>query len=241
METKKSLITLKIMFTFILLQEFCNSLVCPKPENLECTRELEHFYARLLVYSNAYQINLLCDTETDGGGWIIIQRRVKKDESFYRTWKEYRDGFGSLCGDHWLGNENIHRITSTGRFELRIDFVYSNSLFFAVYNNFVIDSESHGYRLNYKNFLTGNTTDMLKPHNEQQFSTPDRDNDIDGKNSCGRIYQAGWWYSNCTSMGQYVSANLNGQYNMEWRRVFWKSVTSKDDSVHAVEMKIRKI
>ena len=31
---------------------------------------------------------------------------------FYRGWKEYRNGFGDLQAEFWLGNEKIHQITN---------------------------------------------------------------------------------------------------------------------------------
>ena len=39
------------------------------------------------------------------------QRRAAGDVDFYRDWTAYRDGFGSLTGDFWLGNEAIHTLT----------------------------------------------------------------------------------------------------------------------------------
>lgn len=49
--------------------------------------------------------------ETDGGGWTIIQRRKVGLTSFNRDWKQYREGFGNIRGDFWLGNENIYRLS----------------------------------------------------------------------------------------------------------------------------------
>lgn len=49
--------------------------------------------------------------ETAGGGWTIIQRRKSGLVSFYQDWRQYKQGFGSIRGDFWLGNEHIHRLT----------------------------------------------------------------------------------------------------------------------------------
>ncbi|XP_055865172.1 fibrinogen C domain-containing protein 1-like [Biomphalaria glabrata] len=49
----------------------------------------------------------MCDTKTDGGGWIIFQKRINGKVDFYRGWKEYRNGFGDFnIGEFYLGNEN---------------------------------------------------------------------------------------------------------------------------------------
>uniref|UniRef100_A0A182Z7W6 Fibrinogen C-terminal domain-containing protein n=1 Tax=Biomphalaria glabrata TaxID=6526 RepID=A0A182Z7W6_BIOGL len=68
-------------------------------------------------------LQVMCDTKTDGGGWIIFQRRINGNVDFYRGWKEYRDGFGDYnIGEFYLGNENIFKLTSRRQFDLRIDF-----------------------------------------------------------------------------------------------------------------------
>ncbi|XP_059175174.1 ficolin-2-like [Physella acuta] len=66
----------------------------------------------------------LCDTKTDGGGWIVIQRRVKGDVSFIRNWSDYKKGFGTLNGDYWLGNDWISNLTINGYSDLRFDMKY---------------------------------------------------------------------------------------------------------------------
>ena len=40
-----------------------------------------------------------CDTITDAGGWLVVQRRTNGPESFHRNWNDYEMGFGSLTGE----------------------------------------------------------------------------------------------------------------------------------------------
>ena len=40
----------------------------------------------------------------------MFQRRQDGKVNFNRKWTEYRDGFGDLNGEFWLGNDHIHDI-----------------------------------------------------------------------------------------------------------------------------------
>ncbi|XP_045183386.2 microfibril-associated glycoprotein 4-like [Mercenaria mercenaria] len=60
------------------------------------------------------------DMETTTGGWTIIQFRLSASNVF-RTWDEYKSGFGDVNENYWLGNQAIHMITSQGKYKLRVD------------------------------------------------------------------------------------------------------------------------
>ncbi|KAH9503779.1 Angiopoietin- protein 2 [Bulinus truncatus] len=144
------------------------------------------------IYSRTYCMNFMCDTKTNGGGWIVIQRRVYRDTYFNRTWQEYKHGFGAVCDDYWLGNENIYLLTSTGQYELRIDMESRSVRYFAEYREFYIDSESDQYEI-HLNYFTGNVENQFYYHNYIKFSTPDRDNDESGGFCAGpNAYNTGW-------------------------------------------------
>ncbi|KAM6915437.1 uncharacterized protein FYW49_010301 isoform 2-T2 [Xenentodon cancila] len=66
-------------------------------------------------------VEVYCDMDTDGGGWTVIQRRVDGSVSFDRSWRDYRDGFGDLHAEFWLGNNHIHDLSTQGDYSLRID------------------------------------------------------------------------------------------------------------------------
>ncbi|XP_061674834.1 tenascin-like [Syngnathoides biaculeatus] len=174
-----------------------------------------------------------CDMETDGGGWTVFQRRMSGKTDFYKTWSEYRAGFGNLSEEFWLGNELLHNLTSIGPVSLRVDLQSGNETAYAHYANFSIDSEENHFALVVSGY-TGTAGDSMRYHNERPFSTRDKDPDSLGIH-CSRAYMGGWWYKNC------YKANLNGLYgtNTNNQGVVWIDWKGKDSSIPLTEMKFR--
>ena len=78
----------------------------------------------------------------------VFQRRVDGAVDFYRTWAEYKAGFGDVEHEFWLGNDNLHRLTSQKNFTLRVDLEdWDGSTVYAEYSDFSIESEQNDYRL----------------------------------------------------------------------------------------------
>ncbi|KAH8370439.1 hypothetical protein KR093_003487, partial [Drosophila rubida] len=144
--------------------------------------------------------DVLFDNKTARPGWIVIQQRIDGKEDFYRDWNTYAAGFGSFAGDFFLGLEKIHRLTSSGRFELVIQMELLNGAIQSVrYDNFKVDGNTTDYRLSSLGKFSGNeSNDRLRYHEGMKFSTFDRANDL--KNGdCAKIHHGGWWYNHCTS------------------------------------------
>ena len=95
-----------------------------------------------------------CDMTTDGGGWTVFQRRQNASVNFYRGWHEYKNGFGNLDGNFWLGLEKIHRLSNSGQNALRVDMVEweSDTKLFAKYESFSLESESKDYEIDVDGF-----------------------------------------------------------------------------------------
>ena len=152
-----------------------------------------------------------CDAYTDGGGWLVVQRRQDGSVDFNRGWVEYEEGFGSVTGELWYGLRPLHCLTNQGQWKLRIDFTFTNGTkSYLSYNKFAIGPASSQYQLSISGF-TGITDDPFTTYyiNNMKFTTKDRDNDRWSKNcAVDNIGNAGgWWYSQCSNI------HLNYQYN----------------------------
>ncbi|XP_030844714.1 ryncolin-1-like [Strongylocentrotus purpuratus] len=89
-----------------------------------------------------------CDMETDGGRWTVFQRRQDGSVDFFLFWSNYKHGFGNVSSEHWLGNDNIHRLSRQKTYELRIDLEdFEGHTRYATYSNFSIADEVANYTL----------------------------------------------------------------------------------------------
>lgn len=56
-------------------------------------------------------------------------------------------GFGDLAGEHWLGNEVVHQLTSSAAYSLRVELQdWEGNEAFAQYEHFQLGSEGQLYR-----------------------------------------------------------------------------------------------
>ncbi|CAO2598206.1 Fcn2, partial [Lemmus lemmus] len=191
-----------------------------------------------IYLSDCRPLTVLCDMDTDGGGWTVFQRRLDGSVDFFRDWASYKQGFGSQLGEFWLGNDNIHALTTQGTSELRVDLTdFKGKHEFAKYSSFQIQGEAEKYKLILGNFVGGGAGDSLTTQNNQFFSTKDQDND-QSSSSCAQQYHGAWWYSDCHA------SNLNGLYlggphKSYANGVNWKSWGGYNYSYKVSEMKMR--
>ena len=155
-----------------------------------------------------------CDTVTDGGGWLVVQRRKDGSEDFNRFWWEYEMGFGDLNREFWYGLKAMHCLTNQGQWELRIDYKFANGTRgYLYYKNFKVGPPSSQYQLTisgYSGYYTDPTVLPSQPLDGLKFTTRDKDNDkwyrncaVDNGSNSG-----GWWYHSCSAIrftNQYTS------------------------------------
>ena len=184
-----------------------------------------------------------CDMATDGGGWMVIQRRLPNGTvNFTRCWSDYENGFGDLDGEFWYGLKNIHHLTTRDDVELRVDMVKADdgTELTQTYQTFRVADASDNYRLPIGEKGEAGY-DYMAYHNGYQFSTYDQDHDS-STNNCAFINQGGWWYNSC------YTANLNGPHTLPLTPgvdqtyallLLYNRITGENQRLSSVEMKMR--
>uniref|UniRef100_A0A7N6BQR3 Zmp:0000000846 n=1 Tax=Anabas testudineus TaxID=64144 RepID=A0A7N6BQR3_ANATE len=180
-------------------------------------------------------IQVYCDMTTDGGGWMVFLRRQNGKLDFFRNWKNYTAGFGNMNDEFWLGLANLHKITSSGHYELRVDMRDSGESAYAQYDKFTIAEPRTRYKI-YIGTYSGTAGDSMTYHQGRPFSTYDNDNDIAVTN-CALSYKGAFWYKNCHRV------NLMGKYgdNSHSKGINWFHWKGHEHSIKFAEMKIRPV
>ena len=181
-------------------------------------------------------MDVYCDMETDGGGWIVIQRRLPTaNVNFTRNWEDYENGFGDLDGEFWLGLKTIHELTTKTDVELMTTVKNeSGPVITWTHQVFRISGPDTYYVLNISGGQ-GPGFDAMASTNGQRFSTYDS-----GNTRCAYRRQGAWWYHACTH------ANLNGPHvcpnlpvNKLKARLVWYNGVGGHKYYTNAEMKIR--
>lgn len=172
-------------------------------------RYIGDYYIVIKPHRATQPFKVLCNIH-DGAGWTVIQRRLDGSVNFSRNWTEYKRGFGTLEGEFWLGNDNIHYLTKQGDTKLRIEMEdWDGKKYYAEYDRFGVSSEHDHYRLHVSGYH-GTAGDSLTPHwqshDQKPFSTFDKDNDNRFYDNCAEKYYGAWWFNDC------FESHLNGKY-----------------------------
>ncbi|CAH3180510.1 unnamed protein product [Porites lobata] len=185
------------------------------------------------------KVPLMCSViKKQPGGWTVFQKRLDGSVYFYRSWDDYKNGFGDLNGEFWLGLDKIYRLTEKKHNRLRVDledFTFSTA--YAEYDIFEVTNETTKYKLSL-GMYSGTAGDSLSEHRGHPFTTKDRDHDENAKFNCAAYFKGAWWYTNCHA------SNLNGLYYNgshahKGQGIIWHTWKGNQYSVKRAEMKIR--
>ncbi|XP_075166251.1 ficolin-2-like [Haematobia irritans] len=221
------------------LPEICQNHAIPSNcgEATACTKRSGFYYIKIKEFSNDSFL-VECDAYTDGGDWTIIQRRQDGSIDFYRTWSEYKIGFGDIDGEFFIGLDKLHAMTNYDRSQELMVLMENGTNAkegYAKYDAFKIGDESEEYVLKRTGRYVGTAGDSLKGHIGLKFTTKDQDND-NYESNCAQSFMGAWWYGACHS------SNLNGHYGdaKHGRGVNWYSFSGHYNSLTFSKMMIRR-
>uniref|UniRef100_A0A182SY19 Fibrinogen C-terminal domain-containing protein n=1 Tax=Anopheles maculatus TaxID=74869 RepID=A0A182SY19_9DIPT len=155
-------------------------------------------------------LEVYCDQDFEDGGWIVIQNRFDGFVNFNRSWEKYRDGFGDIGTEYWIGLDEIHRLTVAVPHEIAfVGESFQGERRWARYSLFEIGGETDRYRLDKLGVYSGTLGDEFTYNKGMEFSTFDQDHDTFANVNCAQRTASGWWHRSCTRI------NLNGMYGNE--------------------------
>uniref|UniRef100_A0A3B4YW64 Tenascin N n=1 Tax=Stegastes partitus TaxID=144197 RepID=A0A3B4YW64_9TELE len=191
-------------------------------------------YTIYIANDRSKPVEVFCDMDTDGGGWLMLQRRNTGKLDFMKRWRQYIAGFGNLTDEFWIGLDKIYELTNTPtQYELRFDLGLGSERVYAVYDDFKIAPVKQKFKLTVGKY-SGTAGDAMTYHQGRPWTTIDSDNDI-ALGNCALTHRGAWWYKNCHL------ANLNGKWgdNRHSTGVNWEPWKGHLTSLDFTEMKIR--
>ena len=186
---------------------------------------------------------------------MVIQRRMDGSVDFgRRSWVEYAYGFGHLDGEHWLGLNKTHCLTTRRpTASLRVDMSdFDGNTKYALYQFFNVESSTNKYRLSVVGY-NGTAGDSLSYHNRMAFTTRDEANDEITVNCAGSTFGwsggwtfvGGWWYGKMCGVaggaglnGAYAGVNAGRYSSLSWGTLHWHTFRGFDPLKFA-EMKVK--
>ncbi|KAM4809446.1 angiopoietin-related protein 4 [Rhinophrynus dorsalis] len=190
----------------------------------------------------AQPFKVFCEI-TEDGGWTVIQRRKDGSVDFDQLWDSYKNGFGNLDGEFWLGLEKMHQITEQGQYIMHIELNDWDKNVQYMEAKVHLGGPNTAYALQLLGPVTGELENALGDFGQLPFSTRDRDQDLKSDFNCAKHLSGGWWFSTCGH------SNLNGKYFLSVPRprherkqgIFWKTWKGRYYPLKSTSIKIRPV
>ena len=90
--------------------------------------------------------------QVGGGGWLVFQRQFNDEVDFAeRTWDDYRNGFGDVDQEHWLGNKWLNLLTTNQKHDFLLVAKERNSTRTVKKKliGFRVENEQNNFRLSF--------------------------------------------------------------------------------------------
>lgn len=217
-----------------------------------CQQYVDQGHIESGVYNitiNGKKREVYCEID-NGRGWIIISRRENGAVDFNKTWAEYKEGFGDLLSEFWIGNDAIHNITFGGeKFRFRMSGEsFSGEKMTVTYTGFYIESEANNYTVHTGRYYLGDEQlkDDFLGNDGHPFTTYDVDNDNNTEKNCASVMGGGWWHStsNCSLVNfngvYYHQENLSTNASLSNNGMIWYRWGGFQKVLKKVSIKMRK-
>lgn len=124
---------------------------------------------------------------------ILIYKNINYDSTFNTIWEDYKNGFGNINSNYFIGLETIHQLTKKPC-QLYITLEYwNNTHLYTNYDNFKIDdnyNNQHRYKIVSLGHCTGTAGDLMRSSENTFFKTRDNSYGYNWARSLGY----GWWF-----------------------------------------------
>lgn len=172
-----------------------------------------------------------CDGKTDGGGWLLIERRKSGEDRFYQRsasldWLN----FGDISGDFWMGLDIIHMLTAKKPMELMVEIKYCDGkLGRFKYDKFEVGPAESQFQLHLDPGKDDSLGEGLGSSNGQHFGS---DTVV-----ASQHLSAGWWWNEMptVSLHQQLGCDMPPPLNSFW----FTRVPQRRRPIKWFEMKLR--
>ena len=144
------------------------------------------------------------------GGILIQQRLDTNTETFDVGWNAYAFGFPGANTNSWIGNSQLHHLTSNGTYRLTVEVQDKSTQLWHCYEyeDFMVDNATTNYTLHVGGYLGPPGEDGVGSDNLAMFTTKD----TSGLGYFATVVGGGFWYGKSTS-GLSTLAVINGNAN----------------------------
>ena len=216
-------------------------------------KDCAHLYKAGYTVSGEYEIlnpsnpsmklKARCSMALEGGGWTEFQRRKDGSVEFKnRTWLEYKEGFGNPKTEYWLGNEAVHRLTTSEE--------YNYMVFVKAFDGvtarrellgFKLGNEESGYKFQFQGVAPGYDNQPVYADNKgwsnlngASFSAYDR-----GVIKSCAVNFGGWWHRGCHAYAMNGAYSIDGTPVVHADGIMWSNFRGLGESLKESKLLIR--